>query len=157
MLDEKQKIRVNVSGKLKLQHPPQKKLPGHTRAFEAFSCQGRRKFDELSLPGLIGLIVLINLAKKCCLSLNEVMIWVSHLQKKKETCAKAVVIFLGVGALDHLKWTYDGAFEQLFGLGRVDFNKNFPKIQMPLGLPGGLMLKLIFDWCIKKSHRELWL
>jgi len=33
---------------------------------------------------------LITLAKKCCLSLNEVKIWVSHLQKKKENCAKAL-------------------------------------------------------------------
>ena len=117
--------------------PPQKNFPGIP-----FSCQGRRKFDELSLPGLIGLIVLINLAKKCCLSLNEVMIWVSHLQKKKETCAKAVVIFLGVGAFDHLKWTYDGAFEQLSGLGRGNLNINFPNIQMP---EHGGMLKLPFD------------
>ena len=41
------------------------------------------------------------------------------------------------GAFDHLEWTYDGAFEQLFGLGRGEFSKNFPKIQMPGGLPGG--------------------
>ena len=27
-------------------------------------------------------------------------------------------------------------------------NKNFPKIQMPGGLPGGGMLKLRFDWYI---------
>ena len=33
---------------------------------------------------------LITLAKKCCLSFNEVKIWVSHLQKKKENRAKAV-------------------------------------------------------------------
>jgi len=33
---------------------------------------------------------LITLAKKCCLSLNEVKIWVSHLQKKKENRAKPV-------------------------------------------------------------------
>jgi len=31
---------------------------------------------------------LITFAKKCCLSLNEVKIWVSHLQKKKENRAK---------------------------------------------------------------------
>ena len=40
-------------------------------------------------------------------------------------------IFPGVGAFDHLKWTYDGAFEQLFDSGRGDLHKNFPKIQMP--------------------------
>ena len=57
--------------------------------------------------------------------------------------------FPGVGAFDHLEWTYDGAFEQLFGLGRGNLNKNFPKIQMPGGLPGGGgMLKLRFDWYI---------
>ena len=33
---------------------------------------------------------LITLAKKCCLSLNGVKIWVSHLQKKKENRAKPV-------------------------------------------------------------------
>jgi len=33
---------------------------------------------------------LIALAKKCCFSLNEVKIWVSHLQKKKENRAKAM-------------------------------------------------------------------
>ena len=48
-----------------------------------------------------------------------------------------------MGAFDHLEWTYDGAFEQLFGLGRG----NFPKIQMSGGLPGG-MFKLRFDWYV---------
>ena len=38
-----------------------------------------------------------------------------------------------MGAFDHLNWTYDGAFEQLSGPGRGDFDKNFPKIQMPGG------------------------
>jgi len=33
---------------------------------------------------------LITSAKKCCLSLKEVKIWVSHLQEKKENRAKAV-------------------------------------------------------------------
>ena len=42
-----------------------------------------------------------------------------------------------MGAFDHLEWTYDGAFEQLFSLGRGEFEQNFPKIQMPGGLPGG--------------------
>ena len=49
---------------------------------------------------------------------------------------KATEKFSGGGAFDHLEWTYDGAFEQLFGLGRGEFCKNFPKIQMPGGLPG---------------------
>ena len=41
-----------------------------------------------------------------------------------------------MGTFDHLGWTYDGEFEQLFGLGRGNLNKNFPKIQMLGGLPG---------------------
>ena len=43
-----------------------------------------------------------------------------------------------------------GAFEQLFGPmrgGGGGWNKNFPKIQMPGGFPGG-MFKLRFDWYI---------
>ena len=57
-----------------------------------------------------------------------------------------------MGAFDHLKWSYDGAFEQLFGQGREVFSKNFPKIQMPGELPGGGgMLKLRFDWYISSS------
>ena len=35
------------------------------------------------------------------------------------------------------------------GVGNL--NKNFPKIQMPGGLPGGGMFKLRFDWYI--THR----
>ena len=31
------------------------------------------------------------------------------------------------GAFDHLEWTYDGAFEQLFGLGRGEFEQKFSK------------------------------
>ena len=42
-------------------------------------------------------------------------------------------MFPGVGAFDHLDWTYDGAFEQLFGLGRGEFEQKFPTIQMPGG------------------------
>ena len=44
-------------------------------------------------------------------------------------------------AFDHLEWTYDGAFEQLFGLGR------------PGGCPGGGMLKLRFDWYIRLRRK----
>ena len=36
--------------------------------------------------------------------------------------------------------------------GGGNLNKNFPKIQMPGGLPGGGMLKLRFDWYI--SHKR---
>ena len=56
-------------------------------------------------------------------------------------------VFPGVGAFDHLEWTYNGAFEQLFGLGRGNLNKIFPKIQIPGGCQGG-MFKLRFDWYI---------
>ena len=48
----------------------------------------------------------------------------------------------------HLEWTYDGAFEQLFGLGRGEFEQKFSqKFKCPGGWPGG-MLKLRFDWYI---------
>ena len=30
----------------------------------------------------------------------------------------------GIGSFDHLRCTYDGAFEQLFGLGRRKFEQN---------------------------------
>ena len=54
-----------------------------------------------------------------------------------------------MGAFGHLKWTHNGAFEQLFGLRRGEFEQNFPKSQMHGGLPGGGgMLKLQFDWYI---------
>ena len=36
--------------------------------------------------------------------------------------------------------------------GGGNLNKNFPKIQMPGGLPGGGMFKLRFDWYIRKSE-----
>ena len=35
--------------------------------------------------------------------------------------------FPGVGAFDHLEWTYDGAFEQVFGLGWGEFEQKFSK------------------------------
>ena len=55
-----------------------------------------------------------------------------------------------MGAFDHLEWTYDGAFEQLFGLGRGQFEQKFSKNSNARagGLPGGGMLKLRFDWYI---------
>ena len=55
--------------------------------------------------------------------------------------------FPAVGAFDHQKWTYDGAFEQLFGSGRGDLHKNFQKFKCP-GREEGGMLKLQFDWYI---------
>ena len=60
--------------------------------------------------------------------------------------------FPGVGAFDHLEWTYDGAFEQLFGLGRGEFEQKFFKNSNARGgCPGG-MLKLRFDWYIMVKY-----
>ena len=56
-----------------------------------------------------------------------------------------------MGAFDHLEWTYDGAFEQLLGLERGEFEQKFSKkIQMSGGLPGG-RFKLRFDWYIRSQ------
>ena len=55
-----------------------------------------------------------------------------------------------MGTFDHLKWTYDGVFEQLFGPGRVRFEQKMSKSSNAPGLPGGWMLKLRFDWYITK-------
>ena len=33
----------------------------------------------------------------------------------------SLINFPGVRAFDHLKWTYNGAFERLFGSGREEF------------------------------------
>ena len=52
---------------------------------------------------------------------------------------KATEKFPGVGAFDHLEWTYDGAFEQLFGLGRMEFSKIFQKFKCPGGCPEGCL------------------
>ena len=52
-----------------------------------------------------------------------------------------------MGAFDHLEWIYDGAFEQLFGLGRGEFEQKFSKNSNARGVVrgGGRMLKLRFD------------
>ena len=56
---------------------------------------------------------------------------------------KATEKFPGVGAFDHL-----GHLNSFSASGGGKLNKNFPKIQMSGGLPGGGMLKLRFDWYI---------
>ena len=61
---------------------------------------------------------------------------------------KATEKFPGVGVFDHLEWTYDGAFEQLFGLGRGEFEQKFSKNSNARGPARGGMLKLRFDWYI---------
>ena len=43
-----------------------------------------------------------------------------------------------MGAFDHLEWTYDGAFEQLFGLGRGEFEQKFSTNSNVRGLHGGM-------------------
>ena len=53
-----------------------------------------------------------------------------------------------MGAFDHLEWTYDGAFEELFGLGRGEFEQKFCKNYKCPGVARGGMLKLQFDWYI---------
>ena len=52
----------------------------------------------------------------------------------------------------HLEWTYDGAFEQLFGLGWGEFEQKFSKNSNARGFARGGMLKLWFDWYITSSR-----
>ena len=40
---------------------------------------------------------------------------------------KLLKSFPGVGVFDQLKWTYNGEFAQLFGLGRGEFEQKFSK------------------------------
>ena len=47
------------------------------------------------------------------------------------------------------------AFEQLFGSGRGDLNKNFQKFKMPAEFPGQGMLKLPFDWYLSIREQKL--
>ena len=48
-----------------------------------------------------------------------------------------------------------GHLDSFSALGGGNLNKNFPKIQMPGGLPEG-MLKLRFDWYIMHNKNVLW-
>ena len=57
-----------------------------------------------------------------------------------------------MGAFDYQEWIYDGAFEQLFGLGGGNLNKMFQKFKRP-GLARGGMFKLRFDWYIMQKHQ----
>ena len=45
--------------------------------------------------------------------------------------------FPGVGTFDHLQWIYDGAFEQLFGLGRGECEQKFSKNSNTRGVAQG--------------------
>ena len=50
---------------------------------------------------------------------------------------KATEKFPGGGAFDHLEWTYDAAFEQLFDLGRGEFEQKFSKNSNAQGVARG--------------------
>ena len=54
---------------------------------------------------------------------------------------KLLKSFPGVGAFDHMKWTYDGAFEQLFSLGSAEFEQKFSRNSNAPGVPerGGVV------------------
>ena len=45
-----------------------------------------------------------------------------------------------------------GAFEQLFGPVRGEFEQKFSKNSNARGVPGGGMLKLRFDWYIRSRQ-----
>ena len=45
-----------------------------------------------------------------------------------------------------------GHLNSFLASGGENLNKNFPKIQMPEGLPREGMLKLRFDWYIRIDH-----
>ena len=62
---------------------------------------------------------------------------------------KLLKSFPGVGAFHHLEWIYNGAFEQLFVLGRGEFEQKFSKNSNARGVARGGMLKLRFDWYIR--------
>ena len=63
---------------------------------------------------------------------------------------EATESFPGMGAFDHLEWTYDGTFEQLFGPGGGNFEQKFFKNSNGRGIARGAgMFKLPFDWYIR--------
>ena len=51
----------------------------------------------------------------------------------------------GAGAFDHLKWTYGGAFERLFGPGEGNLTNANSKSSNAPGVARGGMLNLQFD------------
>ena len=61
----------------------------------------------------------------------------------------------GGGAFDHLEWTYNGAFEQLFGLGRGEFEQKFSKSSNARWVAWGGMFKLRFDWYVRLGSRAV--
>ena len=60
----------------------------------------------------------------------------------------------GVGAFDHLKWTYSGAFERLFGPGEGNLTDTNSKSSNGPGVSRGGMLNLQFDRYISIYHRN---
>ena len=64
---------------------------------------------------------------------------------------KATEKFPRGGAFDRLEWTYDGAFEQLFGLGRGEFEQKFcKKFKCPGVAQGGDVEASI--WLVHKPY-----
>ena len=59
------------------------------------------------------------------------------LRKPVHSVYKNLVNFPGVEAFDHLKWTYDEAFEQLFGPGRGAFEQTISKNSNAQGVAWG--------------------
>ena len=98
--------------------------------------------------GIEELFVLSSACKDCCL-LNHVYI------HSLRSVIEATESFPGVGAFDHLEWTYNGAFEQLFGLGRGEFEQKFSKNSNARRVARGGMFKLRFDWYITESWLNL--
>ena len=58
----------------------------------------------------------------------------THLPEHNRSWLKS---FPGVGAFDQLEWTYNGAFEQLIGFGRREFEQKFSKNSNARGFPPG--------------------
>ena len=65
---------------------------------------------------------------------------------------KLLKSFPGMGAFDHLEWTYDGAFEQLFSLGSGEFSKNSDGRGVARGGGGCLSFDLTDTLLMKKAH-----
>ena len=57
-----------------------------------------------------------------------------------------------MGAFDHLEWTYDGAFEQLFGLGRGEFEQKLSKNSNARGVARGGCLSFDLTGTLSPSH-----
>ena len=59
-----------------------------------------------------------------------------------------------MGAFDHLEWTYDGAFEQLFGLGRGGFEQKCSKNSNARGVARGRCLSFDLTGTLQCKIKE---